>query len=67
VARRLGVNGFVRNLPDGDVEIHAEASATALKAFKQELERGPQMSLVTEIVEDDVPDSGLYSSFLIRG
>jgi acylphosphatase len=66
-AQRLGVNGFVRNLPNGDVEVHAEASPTTLNTFKQELERGPGMSLVTEIVEDDVPDSGLYSSFLIRG
>jgi acylphosphatase len=67
VAQRLGVNGFVRNLPNGDVEVHAEASGSTLNAFKQELERGPRISLVTEIVEDDVPDSGLYSSFLIRG
>ena len=66
-AQRLGVKGFARNLPNGDVEVHAEAEAATLKLFKQELERGPRMSLVSDIVESDVPDSGLYSSFLIRG
>jgi acylphosphatase len=66
-AHRLGVYGFARNLPDGDVEVHAEAEPRTLSQFKQELERGPRMSLVLEIVESDVPESGVYSSFLIRG
>ena len=67
IALRLGVRGWVRNLPNGDVEVHAEAEPRTLSQFKQELERGPRMSLVLEIVESDVPESGVYSSFLIRG
>jgi acylphosphatase len=66
-AERLSVNGFARNLPNGDVEVHAEAPAEALALFKQELERGPRMARVTEVVESDVPASGSYSSFFIRG
>ena len=66
-AERLGVNGFARNLPSGDVEVHAEAGDSTLKLFKHELERGPRMARVTEVVESDVPLSGLYSSFVIRG
>ena len=66
-AQRFGVNGFARNLPGGDVEVHAEAETRTLQLFKEALARGPRMSDVTEIVERDVPDSGLYSSFLIRG
>jgi len=66
-AERLGVTGFVRNLPSGDVEVHAEADSIKLELFKQELERGPRMSHVTEIIESDVPVSGSYTSFLIRG
>ena len=66
-AERLGVKGFVRNLPNGDVEIHAEADDTTLGVFKHELERGPRMATVTEIIESDATASGLYSSFLIRG
>ena len=67
LAERLGVTGFVRNLPTGEVEVHAEADDVALQLFKQELERGPRMGRVTEVVESDVDGSGQFSSFLIRG
>ena len=66
-AERLGVKGFVRNLHSGDVEVHAEADDVTLPLFKQELQRGPRMAEVGEVVERDVPVSGQYSSFLIRG
>ena len=67
VAERLGVKGFVRNLHSGEVEVHAEADDVTLGLFRLELERGPRMARVAEIVEKDVPASGTYSSFLIRG
>ena len=67
VAERLGVKGFARNLYNGEVEVHAEADDVTLELFKQELERGPRMARVTEVVESDLPVTGLYSSFLIRG
>jgi acylphosphatase len=66
-AERMGVKGFVRNLHTGEVEIHAEADDVTLQLFKQELERGPRLARVSEIVEKDVPVSGVYSSFAIRG
>jgi len=65
-AERLGVKGFVRNMHNGDVEVHAEADEATLQLFKLELERGPRMARVTEVVERNVPVSG-YSSFLVRG
>jgi len=67
VAERMGVRGYVRNLPSGDVEVHAQADGVTLAAFKQELERGPRMSRVTEVVESEAPVSETYSSFFIRG
>jgi len=67
VAERLGVKGFVRNLHTGEVEVVAEADDVTLNLFKVELERGPRMARVTGIVEKDLPQSGTYSSFLIRG
>jgi acylphosphatase len=66
-ADRLGVNGFVRNLPNGDVEIQAEADSRTLATFRQELEDGPPMARVTEIIESDIPVSVGYTSFFIRG
>ena len=66
-AARRGIQGYVRNLRGGEVEVHAEADDVALELFKQELERGPRMARVSEVVENDAPVSGVYSSFLIRG
>lgn len=65
-AERLGITGYARNLHSGEVEVHAEGDETVLERFKLELERGPRMGRVTEVIENDVP-SGSYASFLIRG
>jgi acylphosphatase len=65
-AERLGITGYARNLHSGEVEVHAEADEGVLERFKLELEQGPRMARVTEVVESDVP-AGSYSSFLIRG
>ena len=65
IALRLGVRGFVRNLPDGDVEVHAQAGAEILREFRAELERGPVSSRVQEIVENAATLTDRYSSFEI--
>jgi acylphosphatase len=65
-AERLGITGYARNLHSGEVEVHAEGEQAALDRFKLELERGPRMARVSEVVESDVPH-GAHSSFLIRG
>jgi acylphosphatase len=66
-AERYGIRGYARNLAGGDVEVRAEGDDLALQLFKEELQRGPRMARVSEIVENEVPLSGQYSSFLIRG
>ncbi len=65
-AQRRGINGYVRNLYSGEVEVHAEGDEEALERFKLEIGQGPRMARVTEIIETDVT-AGSYSSFLIRG
>jgi acylphosphatase len=67
IALRLGVRGWVRNLPNGDVEVHAEADSTTLAGFRQELERGPSSSTVGAVTEEATPRTDRYSSFEIRG
>ena len=66
-AERHGVRGYARNLSGGEVEVHAEGPETALQLFKQDLDRGPRMAHVTEVIETESTVSGTYSSFLIRG
>ena len=65
-AERLDVRGYVRNLPDGDVEVHAEADIETLQEFRAELERGPASSRVSEIVETTTTLTDRYSSFEIH-
>jgi len=62
-ARRVGVAGTVRNLPDGTVEAIAEGSQTALNEFRSELEKGPLDGHVSQVDETDLPATGRYSGF----
>lgn len=67
IALRLGVRGWVRNLPGGDVEVYAEADGAVLSSFRRELERGPVASEVSEVIEETAERTARYSSFEIRG
>ncbi len=42
VAYELGVSGWVRNLPDGRVEVYAVGTPEQLKEFEGYLWRGPR-------------------------
>ena len=66
-AQKWGIHGYVRNLPSGDVEVHAEADEGSLSGFKDELRHGPRFARVTEVVETEMLVTGTYSSFQIRG
>jgi acylphosphatase len=66
IALRLGVRGWVRNLPNGDVEAQGEAEPETLALFRGELERGPSFSRVSDVIEEDAPADGRCTSFEIR-
>jgi acylphosphatase len=65
IALRLGVRGWVRNTPNGDVEAHGEAETGTLALFLAELERGPSFSRVSEVIEENATADGRYTSFEI--
>ena len=48
-ARTLGVNGFVRNLHDGRVEIFAEGDALAVNALVAKCRQGPQGASIDDV------------------
>lgn len=51
-ARSLGiVDGWARNLADGDVEVCAVGDDTALEGLRQWLLRGPTLARVTQVEE----------------
>ena len=56
-ARREGLHGWVRNLPDRSVEAVAEGEADALERFERSIRHGPPGARVDDVdVEDRVPD-----------
>ncbi|NIM07166.1 MAG: acylphosphatase [Armatimonadetes bacterium] len=65
-AQRLGVTGFVRNLPDGNVEVIAEGEKPALDALLEELHRGPGSARVKHVAISWQTPTGEYHSFYIR-
>jgi acylphosphatase len=51
-AARIGVNGYVKNLFDGRVEVYAIGTGEQLRVLRVELKRGPRWAGVEEVVED---------------
>jgi len=51
-AGRFGVNGYVKNLPNGDVEIEAEGEEKIVKEFIEQVQKGPPFSRVTDTLTE---------------
>ena len=49
-ASELGLNGFVRNEPDGSVYLEAEGPSDALEKFVAWCKQGPQRAMVKEVI-----------------
>ncbi len=65
-ARELNVNGTVRNLSDGRVEVVAQADPDTLERFYRKLSKGPQFALVTDIeTEQSASVQRSFDSFRI--
>ncbi len=66
-AHRLGITGWVRNLPTGEVEVLARIPAGRKSQFLEALRRGPPLASVRELqvrlardLVDDCPE-GTFS------
>jgi len=66
LARRLGVAGYVRNLPDGRVEAVAEGDPKAVETFLKGLRAGPRRARVDRLDVRDQPPTSEFASFDIR-
>ena len=49
--RRLGVAGWVRNNPDGSVELEAEGSSSELASLRTRVAKGPPAARVESVQE----------------
>jgi len=65
-ARQLSLAGYVRNLPDGTVEVLAEGEEGSLDEFAGWLEHGPRLARVTEVKRTPREPMGLEPPFEVR-
>ena len=64
-ARSLGISGFTRNLPDGNVEIQAAGDVEALEALARTLKQGPALSRVDGVSAQELETAPTWSDFRI--
>ena len=68
VALKHGINGSVRNVPDGSVEIVASGTPGALALFEKDIDvdtrHGPSVMRIEKTLRSE--DSGGYTDFKIE-
>lgn len=65
-ARRLGLTGFVRNLPDRRVEIVAEGDQGPLETLVEVIRKGPQGSIIRDVGVEWTDEPAREREFFIR-
>ena len=69
-ALRLGLTGYVQNLPDGSVEAVIDsgiAPPTAVREFEGLLRQGPRYARISSLDRQEVSDDiGNHKSFTIK-
>lgn len=65
-ASRLGLKGWVRNMPDGNVEAVLEGPASKLQEAIAWCQKGPPGASVTHVEETWMDSTGEFDSFDIK-
>ena len=65
-ARRLGIVGWVRNRPEGTVELIAEGSSKSIQKLAAWLGSGPPGARVTRVEVDSLRSSDSYVDFRVE-
>lgn len=65
-ATRLGLAGWVRNLPNGDVEAEAQGDSAAVQRFITWCHRGPEDAAVQSVSVHEVESFTPVAGFQVR-
>ena len=65
-AEKLGINGYVKNLGDGNVEIVAEGDDKRMEKFIAACRKGPLMAFVKGAEVKEETPTGEFEGFDIR-
>lgn len=66
IAQKIGLNGWVKNLPDGRVEVLLSGDQKIIEKTIEKLWEGPFLSEVKSVDVEWVNDSQEYKDFEIR-
>jgi acylphosphatase len=64
-AESEGLSGWVKNLPDGRVEVLAEGEREAVERFEGRIHRGPPNARVAGVESSDESPAGRFTGFRI--
>ncbi len=53
--QQLGVTGFVKNMPNGDVYIEVHGEDTQVRALIEWCKEGPRFARVDDVLVDEIP------------
>lgn len=65
-ADRLGVDGWVKNLRDGSVEVRAAGTAEQLARLEDRLREGPRSARVRSVESEEIDGDALGPGFRIE-
>ena len=66
VATELDIKGWVKNMPDGNVEVLASGSKEQLEKLIDWCRSGPRRAVVKEVIISSRDDSSLSGFFIIK-
>lgn len=66
IANRLGIAGWVRNLPDGRVEAVFEGEGAIVQTLIQHCHQGPPAAIVTQVEVIEEPMENLQGFSILR-
>ena len=65
-ARQLSIAGWVRNIPNGRVELVAEGKEAAIQKFQEQIKKGPLGARVDGVKTLTVDDAEKFKDFDIK-
>jgi acylphosphatase len=65
-AENYGVKGYVKNTPEGKVQIICQGEQDELDSFISAVKKGPSFSVITDIRIEEAPEEKKYNTFEIK-
>ena len=66
IARKMGLVGYVRNMPDNSVEILVTGEAEKVQKLLEECKKGPFLSNVKEVAASEIDSNEEFTEFAVR-